>query len=225
MKNPWLDFDYKAESQLHPLDAPHVHAFNREMDKSPAKSIYKLSDAHAPLPYFGSLDAKLVILLANPGIGPSEVVPDESASQLELLDHARKHETKVSHFIYLDDVMAGTEGYRWWNQKMRSLVMETSLASVHEKVMVVEFHPYHSVNFSYLPITLPTQNYTFSLVRQKVSEGATFVMGRHQQGWLTAVPELIHAERVQFKSRNAALTKGNLSESGFGNLLSKLEND
>jgi hypothetical protein len=222
MKNPWIDFDFQGQSQLHPLDAPHVLAFNSEMGKAPAKRNYKLSDVHAPLPYFGSLDAKVVVLLANPGLSPNEIEPDESLEQLRLLDSARRHQTVSNHFIYLDQAMRGTEGNRWWNLKLRSLISETSIEAVHKNILVVEFHPYHSVNFSFLPVTLPTQNYSFSIVNQKVDDGATFVMGRHQQGWLTAVPKLADAERVYFKSRNAAMSQANLSEGGFDLVRSKL---
>lgn len=222
MKNPWLDFDYRASSQLHHLDAPHVHAFNREIGKASSKSIYKLSDIHAPLPFFGSLEAKVVILLANPGLSPSEIEPDESEEQLALLDSARRHETIGNHFIYLDEAMKGTEGYNWWNQKLRGLIADSSLEAVHRNILVVEFHPYHSVNFSFLPITLPTQNYSFGLVEQKVNEGATFIMGRHRQGWLTAIPALASAESHYFKSRNAAVTIANLTEGGYSKILKKL---
>ncbi len=200
-----------------------MHAFNREMDKSPAKSIYKLSDIHAPLPFFGSLEAKVVILLANPGLSPNEIEPDESKEQLALLDSARRHETESSHFIYLDERMKGTEGFNWWNLKLRSLLSDSSLEVLHGNVLVVEFHPYHSVNFSFLPITLPTQNYSFSLVEEKVNQGATFVIGRHKQGWLTAVPELAGAELFYFKSRNAAITPANLSQDGYTGILRRLE--
>ena len=222
MKNPWFEFDWNSSSQIHPQDRAHVDAYNFELSKSAARNINVLSSIHAPLPFFGSLEAKVVILLANPGIGPGEEIPDETNAQLRLLDAARKHETLGEHFIYLTDEMQGTEGHNWWTNKLKALTAESSAQLVHESLMAIEFHPYHSVNFSMLPITLPTQNYTFELVRRKISEGALFVIGRHLQGWFTAVPELRQANYVMFKSRNAALTPGNLSDDGFKKILAAL---
>ena len=224
MKNPWFEFDWNSSSQIHPQDQSHVDAYNFELSKSATKNLNVLSLIHAPLPFFGSIEAKVVILLANPGIGPGEEIPDESFTQLRLLDSARKHQTLEEHFIYISEGMKGTEGHKWWTSKLKALTSESSIQLVHESLMAVEFHPYHSVNFSVLPITLPTQNYTFELVRRKVAEGALFVIGRHLQGWFTAVPELRNANYVMFKSRNAALTPGNLNDDGFKKVLAAMSN-
>lgn len=118
--------------------------------------------------------------------------------------------------------MADTTGEKWWKPKLKYLLAQVGEDNIHKNLLVVDYHAYRSKNFSPFPITLPTQNYSFSIVEQKVKEKALFVLGHFKTGWLTAIPELQNVEKVEFKSINMTLSPNNLCEGGFAKISKRL---
>lgn len=51
-------------------------------------------------------------------------------------------------------------------------------ADLANHLLAVEFHGYHSENWQALPVTLPSQLYTFSLVEGAMGRGAVIVVLR-----------------------------------------------
>ncbi len=57
-------------------------------------------------------------------------------------------------------------------------------------VLCVEYFPYHSRRFQHRRVQVPSQKYSFGLVRQALNRGAVIIVLRGQRLWLAAVPEL-----------------------------------
>ncbi len=71
-----------------------------------------------------------------------------------------------------------------------------SFGELSHCVLNVEFHGYHSVRWSALPVTLPSQWFGFSLVEQAIDRGAVIVLTRAAREWRVAVPGLASYPRL-----------------------------
>jgi hypothetical protein len=95
----------------------------------------------------------------------------------------------------------------------RSLIKEHGFApeDLAHRVLNVEFHGYHSKGWRSLPITLPSQNFGFRLVRQAMDREATIIVLRGRLDWAVAVPDLADYPRLVLTKtpRVAAISRGN----------------
>ncbi len=122
-----------------------------------------------PVPYVGSpLQAVLYLLLLNPGLAPeSERLHDAYSEQNRL---GLTFRSRVP-FWPLDPALAGVSGHTWWAQRFRRLADEVGWDTVRERVMCVQFFPYHSLTFSVPRVRPPSQTFSFGLVREAAREG------------------------------------------------------
>ncbi len=92
------------------------------------------------------------------------------------------------------------------------MIAECGRARVAKRLICVEFFPYHSKRFGHADLRLPSQQYTFQLVRLAIARSALIILSRGKRLWLGAVPELISyrclAELRSFRS--ASLSPKNL---------------
>jgi hypothetical protein len=81
----------------------------------------------------------------------------------------------------------------------------------------LEFFPYHSRSFGGPRIGVPSQEYTFHLLREALRRRSHIVVLRSYDRWLGAVPELgKHAARLVHRvsnPRSPSLSPGNLNAS------------
>lgn len=221
MINPWNDFDYQQKRQVHGLDVAGFEAFNSRVAKKRNSANLRLSDSHTPLPYFGSLDAGFVILMANPGLDPVNTELEEKPNLRKLFDSARKHEEMSSPFVFLDESFSGTPGHEWWSKRLRTIIDEVSLESVREGIFSAEIHPYKSVNYAALKEALQTQQYTAHLIRSFIARGCLILMGRAQKEWIGLVPELASYNNIISlnSKQNSYITIGNTRQGDFKKIL------
>lgn len=224
--NPWLDYDYNAESTIHPLDAKLVQKFNTKLDNSKSANAanYRLSTTHTALPYLGSQQAKLVILMANPGLDPINTSQEETPEFQRMFDLARRLQVQPAPFAFLADAMKETPGGRWWRSRLAKLISEVGLENLSQKIFSAEIHAYKSVNYKRLPFNLPTQAFTFDLVSQLVDDGAYVILGRAKDEWKEAVPSLSNSKRVieLNSNQNSYLTPGNMPPGVFEVLVKEI---
>jgi len=92
-----------------------------------------------------------------------------------------------------------------------------SFDELSQCVLDVEFHGYHSVRWSALPVTLPSQWFGFCLVEQAMDRGAVIVLTRAAREWLVAVPGLASYRKLvpTNSAQTASLGRGNLGPQGF----------
>ena len=61
---------------------------------------------------------------------------------------------------------------------MRELIAVVGLGAVARRVMCIEHFPYKSVSYRPLGVTLPSQHYSFGLVRDAIRQGKQVVVMR-----------------------------------------------
>jgi hypothetical protein len=225
MENPWHEFDYKKELQVHPADAAVVAKFNKKLEASKSSNAHKfsLSTEHTPLPYFGSLNSKLVILMANPGLDPQRTIEEETPRFREMFDLARKHELTQDPFVFLSEEMKETPGGQWWRKRLGKIIEIVDLEVVKQSLFTAEIHAYKSINYKPLEEPLATQSYTFATVQKLVDAGAYVILGRAKNEWRAAVKGLNGERVIELNSnQNSFLTEGNMPPGKFTQIVNAL---
>lgn len=89
--------------------------------------------------------------------------------------------------------------------------------------MMVEYFPYHSVNYKHISRFTPSQLFSFEIVRQAILKEKIIVIMRSKNLWLEAVPELASYTYMTLKSaQNVVISPQNIGELNFKVLLSEL---
>ena len=211
--NPWLDLPAERPYVLL-SDKPHVEAFNRvHRDQRDT-----LLDARLlPEPWIGRLDAPVVLLLLNPGWQEEdlELHRQEAFKRASLDNLAQRHSEWPFH--YLDPAFSDSAGGRWWWRCLRQVVETCGREATAHHVLGLEFHGYHSKSYTPVGMTLPSQSFSFAVLRRAIAHGAVVVATRARMPWEIAVPQLGQYELL-FGSRNWQRTSvgpGNTSDGGF----------
>ncbi len=216
--NPWVDLAH-SEPFISPLDESILAKRNDRLDH--------LHFEIMPSPYMGNLDnAQVVFLALNPGFEQGDVIAynDPAFAQQTRLNFT--HGANPS-FYALDSKFQDSVTHQWWIKKIKGLVeVGIPLNQLSEKIMSVQYFPYHSVTYKPLSETLPSQEYSFHLVRKAIKRGKTIVMMRSEKLWTEAVPELKDTPFIKLRNvRNPVITSNNMDEPQFKRILAALEND
>jgi hypothetical protein len=84
------------------------------------------------------------------------------------------------------------------------LIDVVGIEAVARKVICVEQFPYKSVSFRSLGETLPSQQYSFDLIRDAIRQRKQIVMMRSERVWLESVPELQTYSYVRLSNNQPA---------------------
>lgn len=130
-----------------------------------------------------------------------------------------------SPFYYFGGGLEQTGGYIWWKRILKPL-LQAGVAedALRQKIMLIEYFPYHSKTYKALPL-VPSQQFAFDLVRQAIEREKTIVIMRAEPLWLAdaAVPELAHYPYMTLNSKlNITVSPKNIGEKNFSIILSKL---
>lgn len=217
MTNPWLELQERAPFWL-PQDRPHVEAFNENVSEK-----YRLEGQLLPQPFMGPRTAPLVTLSLNPGLVDEDYELHKSSYRhlvrASLGDDPKGHR----HLGLRPD---SPDERRWWSRRFNEVRREGQhdLDELSRKVLSVEFHGYHARSWRAIPVTLPSQHFSFGLVEEAIDRGATIVMTRGRSVWGVAVPRLRGYEHLVplGNPRSAYLSRRNLGEDGFKKVLRAL---
>jgi hypothetical protein len=211
MQNPWILLPETAPFVL-AQDVPTIEAYNRNPRR---KDIHKIHLEEAlPEPYAGNLEAPVILLCGNPGLSAhNQAALLHNTAYVSASRANRLHEGMRYPFYYLDPQFAGTPGYDWWNKKLRPLLEHCGRDAVARNLCVVEYFPYHSIKFG-RPPCVPSQAYSWHLVREGLARRALVVYMRNVRLWQDAVPELAGYEHacIVRSPQNPALSHTNCRE-------------
>jgi hypothetical protein len=123
------------------------------------------------------------------------------------------HEPSDYPFVYLDPKFS--EAGKWWDPKLKHL-LRFGPEVVARSILNIAYFPYPSRRFGHRWLDLPSQQYTFRLVREAMDRQAVIVFMRRDDMWKEAVPQLKQYDRLfQVKNvRNPAVSPKNCPE-GF----------
>ncbi len=178
-----------------------------------------------PGQFIGGLDkAEVVFLLLNPGFDQRDVDVDIKLPgflEANFYNHTNPY---ASPFYYFNKAFKTTAGYEWWNRILGSLLRSgLTKGELYERIMVVEYFPYHSKSYKDLPI-LPSQQHAFDLVDEAIKRDKTIVIMRSKDLWYKAVPALEgYTNKIIIKNPRAPyVSPKNLGEENYKALVLKL---
>ena len=210
--NPWRRLMGTESPWVLPEDRPHIEAFNAF-----ASDATRIDLSLPPEPWIGRLDAPVIVLNLNPGIGPGD--------QARWTDELRNAVwqsfggERMDWPLYsLDPRFESSGGSDWWRGALKSWISELGAQAVSRHVICIEFHGYHSKSFQAMPVTLPSQRWMFRHLRDRLADEAAVIIGlRGRRTWITAVPELLDHPRVHWSSnpRRSSISQASIGSSAW----------
>jgi hypothetical protein len=206
--NPWHRLPDRP-----PYVLPDEEAVLRQFNDNVAPDYRLHIDEIAPEAFIGARDAPVVLLSNNPGF---EKVGPERRKPVFALKVRRNllHEPSDYPFLFLAPDFSGADR-QWWESKLKDLIEEFGVQRVAQSILNVVYFPYPSGKFGHWSLRLPSQNYSFHLVREAVDRNAAIVLMRKGKRmvdlWKCAVPELNGYARLYEvrNSRNPAISRRN----------------
>ena len=210
--NPWTEIPAHPSYVLAD-DLPYVEVFNQNCN-NPELIV---NTRHPPVPRMGPINAPFVILQGNPSFDtthPEGPIDEELQLALSnLKDETQPHQGALS-----------TDS--WWTSRLQPLVDEVGKEQLSHKMLSIEFFPYRSNKFGHGDIRLPSQWYTFSLVKEALARQAVIIVARNWNLWCSAVPGLFRErEKTVFQSinpRSAQYNSTHLGRKAFEAILEKI---
>lgn len=208
-KNPWQNLKplYVLPEDFAAI-AHHKNYSNLRLDTLPDQVI-------------GGLDkAEVIFLLLNPGFDDKDISVNLKLPQFVEANRHNLIDPYTSPFYYFNGKLNATGGYAWWRRILNPLI-EAGIteAMLSEKIMAVEYFPYHSKYWKELP-QVPSQQIAFNLVRDAIERGKLIVIMRGKDKWLNAVSELVGYEKVILhpNPRNVSISPKNIGEASFNGI-------
>ncbi len=154
------------------------------------------------------------MLTLNPSLSPEDAETHAKPEFCRLARLSLEHRLAPYPFLHLQP-NGDTSGSRWWKTRTRELVEEVGFDAVARKLACVQFMPYHSTKFKKSRSLLPSQNYSFNLVRKAMERKAEIVVMRSDALWINAIPELANYKHLHCAAnpRSPYLSRGNLKGS------------
>lgn len=202
--NPWLSL---------PNEAPFV----LESDRYIIDASNRLHGNHIELcvrpdPFVGNPEAKVLLVLLNPGFDAAERGDKWwHAHSRVLAQHYARNYRHDSDFFWLHDDLRESPGGAWYRKKLKALLTDVGIEAVRRGLFLVEYFPYHSKDGSNLPI-VPSQEYAHRLVRKAVKRGALIILMRAARALKALIPELSSYKNLALaRSRNASISERNVT--------------
>ena len=191
-----------------PEDAATIVAFNANV--APHHIVHL---EVVPEPYLGDPNAPVVLLNMNPGY-----VDDDRTVHLDRhFNNAARSNLLHGHASWplylLDPSLPDSPGREWWRRKLSAVIAALGSAeAVAASIFVAEVHGYHSKRF-HPSLRIPSQQYTFALVRAALKRRAHIVVMRGRRLWLHLLPELAEAPLITLRNpQNPTISPGNCPE-------------
>jgi hypothetical protein len=218
IENPWYDLRPISPFVLRE-DEDDVLAFNEKQHQK-ANQDHLLHLDFIPEPFVGRPDAPVLLLGNNPGIEDREtaaykLTPVFASRMRNNLLHRLSAEYP---FLYLDpDPNINPPDKLWWKHKLKRLLKKFGPAHLAHSILAVEFFPYMSHRYGVDSLPVPSQEYSFSLVRNAMDRGAVIVLTRGKRRWMRKIPKLrAHPRLVTLiEVQKAPVSPGNCSGAGY----------
>jgi hypothetical protein len=219
-ENPWCSLPTSSPYVL-PEDEPNVSAFNKMPGRKPN---HVLQLDILPEPFIGVPDAPVVLLSNNPGFGKRAHLKHEQ-DFIRRMRNNLHHEPSDCPFVYLAPDI-GDVG-KWWESKLKTLIHCFGREVVARSILNVPYFPYPSRTFAHRRLELPSQKYSFYLVREAVNRRAVVVLMRRGKLklWQSAVPELKEYDRLVqlLNPQNPTVSPGNCHDGDYEKVVRAIE--
>jgi hypothetical protein len=183
MDNPWLTLDPLGSSYILGVDRAEIEGHNERMRDSTRRVIVK----SIPEPFIGSPESARVVLLGlNPGHSEDDQETYRGNTEFRnTMFRNLRHESQPYPFYPLNPTFRRTGAGRWWYARTRQLREESGIGdqAVSDKLMVIEWFPYHSRSFTLRWERCGSQAYSFQLAKEMLEKGRLVVLMRARKLW------------------------------------------
>ena len=230
--NPWLTLPTKAP-YIAPGDEAALQRLAAKIERKGADEVYKygFQTQLLPDPWTGNpLTAPILVLTANPGFtddarasawahlgckGSDEWWHLNSVVMRESYRANLTHDAQEYPLFFLRPELAASPGGCYYRFKQfKQLIERYGAKRIANAFCIVEFAPYHSREFrDFGPI--PSQAYTFQLIRRAIARKATIVLLRGPRLFLD------YPYMRPSSVRSPAISSGNIG--GFESLCRAIE--
>jgi len=209
MRNPWKELPNHRPFIL-PKDKDLLYSFKYNERNRPRFKIL-------PQPFLGRpTTAEIFLLNLNPGFKGYDITTQNE--DLDYVEQKRKSMEFKSRFPFfiIDPKFPGKPGYDWWhNKKLKELIGLYGVSSVGEKIMCIQYFPYHSPIYKHQP-HIPSQEFSFYLVKQAINLKKIIVVMRRKEHWFESIPELENYPVIVLRNpRNPTISHGNMAPESF----------
>ncbi|MGI0013416.1 MAG: hypothetical protein ACREBU_08260 [Nitrososphaera sp.] len=175
-----------------------------------------------PEPFLGNPFAPVVVLGLNPGFSPEDAIHHETDHFVALSRQNLRHASGQYPFYLLNPSLTAP-GRTWWEKKLSRLIKAKGREAVAQRLLCVEYFPYHSRRFAHAKLSVPSQDYSVRLVRNALDRDAVIVVLRGEKFWREAVPELATYKQLHRikNAQNVIITPNNCPE-GYDSILAGL---
>lgn len=218
MPNPWL--------YLRTAKAPYVLDEDRDLIErfnNSASDDRRIITDSLPQPYIGNPEtARVVFLALNPGHADKDYIDHKDEAFKDAASRNLSHTLRDYPFYPLNPAFRNTGAGEWWHARTRELRTESgvSIEAFSERIMVIEWFPYHSRSFAAPKQLLPSQRYSFELATRML-HGKLTVRMRAKARW-NKVHESFATVKQLSNPQCSYLTKRNLGENTFELILQAL---
>jgi hypothetical protein len=131
-------------------------------------------------------------------------------------------------FYLLDPSIRRT---KYWERKLGPLIKsvgetrEDGQRLIARGVFCIEYFPYHSRKFGAGKIAVPSQQYSFALVRKAIVRRAVIIVMRSSKRWFCQIPQLRqYANLYEIRSvQNPTISPRNCRKKGFERAVNALK--
>ncbi len=208
-QNPWQNLKplYVLPEDFAVI-AHHKNYSNLRLDTLPDQAI-------------GGLDkAEVIFLLLNPGFDDKDITVNMTLPHFIEANRRNLADPYSSPFYYFGGDLEQTGGYEWWSRILNPLLQDgVTETMLRDKIMAIEYFPYHSKTYKDLPL-VPSQQVAFNLVGEAIKRKKTIVIMRGKGYWTEAVSELAAYRNaiVHPNPRNVSISPKNIGKANFNKI-------
>lgn len=222
MENPWLNLSEQSPFILS-SDIEKIQLYNLKQKDD----MHRIVLEELPSPYIGNPHAPVVFLNLNPAYSPDESQCSNYSKYKEIAKINLSHKFSDYPFYVLDPSLKGSpSGFEWFKQRFNPLIQSSGLSDkkISDKLFLIEYFPYRSQKYNWKNDLLPSQYYSFSLVKSAIDRKAIIVIMRGTNLWFNTVPELKNYENLYIlhSCQNVTISENNLGYKGFWEIINKL---
>jgi hypothetical protein len=180
MENPWTAL---------PRESPFLLDTDRkcvEQHNQSATGKTQFIIESIPEPFIGNPKlAKVVFLGKNPGHSAEDKKSHDDQDFRTAMYNNLHHSDQSYPFYPLNPKFAWTGAGRWWSSRTRELRAACGLppGAFSERIMVIEWFPYHSTAFKVPKQKSGSQEYSFLLAKEMLDKGVLVVGLRARKLW------------------------------------------
>jgi len=220
MENPWHELNGKL---------PHVLESDRmfvDQHNENANREHRIVVESIPEPFIGDPNsAKVVLLLLNPGHEDTDPCDHARSEVAKTMFKNLRHERQHFPFYPLGPSFKGTASARWWRRRLSGLIKEVGEEEIlAEKLLAIEWFPYHSKYWKSPKCLWPSQQYTFHLAKTMLAKGATVIGMRSRKIWGDVDERLLRIPYLK-NPRNVCVSRGNMEAGPWEALVAALKEE